>query len=122
MSGTTSLLRAAALAACSTHVFSKAICDLYRHASAPGWPPPEPHQVRAVPGHGVVGTLECGGSDTPISLGSPLLMEERGLHLGPVLEQAVEQARAAGLSMALVGWEREATRALRLHRRVAIGL
>ena len=97
------LLRAAALAGCSSHVFSKTICELHRHGSALGCPA-RVHQVRAVPGHGVVGTLERGGSDTTISLGSPLLMEERGLHLGPMLEQAVEQARVEGLSMTLVGW------------------
>ena len=51
-----------------------------------------------MPGHGVVGILESDGLDTLISLGSPLLMEERGLRLGPVLELAVEQARARGLS------------------------
>ena len=102
-----SLLRAAALAGCSSHVFSKTICELHRHGSALG-APARVHQVRAVPGHGVVGTLERGGSDTTISLGSPLLMEERGLHLGPMLEQAVEQARVEGLSMTLVGWDKEA--------------
>ena len=61
-----------------------------------------------MPGHGVVGILESDGPDTSISLGSPLLMDERGLHLGPVLDRALEQARDQGLSMSLVGWDREA--------------
>jgi len=102
------LARAAALAGCSSHVFSKAICDLHLHTSVLGSAVAKAHRVRVVPGHGVVGILENDGPDTPISLGSPLLMDERGLHLGPVLDPALEQARVQGLSMALVGWDREA--------------
>ena len=102
------LARAAALAGCSSHVFSKAICDLHLHTSVLGSAPDKAHRVRVVPGHGVVGILESDGPETSISLGSPLLMDERGLHLGPVLDRALEQARDQGLSMSLVGWDREA--------------
>ena len=50
------LARAAALAACSSHVFSKAICDLHLRTSVLGSAPDKAHRVRVVPGHGVVGT------------------------------------------------------------------
>jgi heavy metal translocating P-type ATPase len=100
------LFRAAALAGSSSHVFSTAIVDL--HTAGLGSAPARAERVRVVPGRGVVGILESDGPDTPISLGSPLLMDERGLHLGPVLDLALEQAREQGLSMALVGWDGEA--------------
>ncbi len=101
------LARAATLAECSSHVFSKAIRDYHRPASTTVATAARADQVRVVPGHGVTGTLQNDGPEISISLGSPLLMDERGLHLGPVLNHAVEQARSRGFSMALVGWDRE---------------
>ena len=74
------------------------------HMSAPRL---STEQVRVVPGRGVVGTLKAMARRLPVSLGSPWLMDERGLHLGPVLRDAAEQARDAGLSMAMVGWNEE---------------
>ena len=102
------LARAAVLAGCSSHVFSQAICALHLHSSVLGSDVAKAQSVRVVPGHGVVGILDNGGQNTPISLGSPLLMDERGLHLGPVLAPCSSRRARGELSMALVGWDREA--------------
>jgi heavy metal translocating P-type ATPase len=96
--------RAAALAGSSSHALSRAILPPAESRQASHHPRVE--HVRVVPGRGVIGILE--GSGTPISLGSPLLMEERGLHLGPVLRASLERALSRGLSVALVGWDGQA--------------
>jgi heavy metal translocating P-type ATPase len=97
------LVRAASLAGSTAHALSAAIVA---HHAAIGAPPTRPaRDVRVVPGRGVIGTIE--DLETPISLGSPLLMEERGLHPGPRLQQAIRDAHARGISVALVGWDGE---------------
>jgi heavy metal translocating P-type ATPase len=99
------LARAVALASSSLHAFSAGIVDYQsmRLQAAPA----HCSATRVVPGRGVVGTLEGTGFESSVSLGSPLLMDERGLRLGPNLGRKVELARDLGLAMALVGWEGE---------------
>ncbi len=99
------LARASALASCSSHVFAQAIENYSRQDDATERVPVLLRCVRAVPGHGVTGILEDGNLHTSISLGSPALMDERGLHLGPALQRAADQARGQGLSFSLVGWD-----------------
>jgi heavy metal translocating P-type ATPase len=101
----TVLDRAAALAASSSHALSDAIVAYHAASSATVQFPT--HQVRVVPGRGVVGTLEGNGPSRSVSLGNSLLMEDRGLRLGPVLKSEAEKAHDAGLSMAMVGWDKE---------------
>jgi heavy metal translocating P-type ATPase len=96
----TVLFRAAALAASTSHALSAALVAY--QAARQGIRPSQAREVRVIPGRGLVGTPE--DSAAPISLGSPLLMEERGLQLGPALEEAIEKARKRGLSLAAVGW------------------
>ena len=99
------LARAAALAASSSHALSHAITDY--HASRVGGSPSPTQQVRVVAGRGVVGTLKGEDSEIPVSLGSALLMEERGLRLGPVVRTVADRAHDEGLSMAMVGWDNQ---------------
>lgn len=102
----TVLAHAAALAASSSHALSQAIVDF--HATCLDSLTHRTEQVRLVPGRGVVGTLAGDGAEIPVSLGSPLLMEERGLQIGPLLRLALDRARANGLSMTMVGWSNQA--------------
>jgi heavy metal translocating P-type ATPase len=96
--------RAAALAASSPHALSRAIAGLVTDPALVD--PGRVEQLRVVPGRGVTGCL--GGPGSWISLGSPLLMEERGLHLGPLLRSSLEGALGRGLSVTLVGWDGQA--------------
>jgi heavy metal translocating P-type ATPase len=98
--------RAAALAASSPHALSRAIVGFTANGDRHENHPQAVDELRVVPGRGVTGRL--GGSGPWISLGSPLLMEERGLPLGPLLRSSLDAALARGLSVALVGWECEA--------------
>jgi heavy metal translocating P-type ATPase len=96
--------RAAALAPSSPHALSRAIAALPIGETGGSPQKREPiEELRVVPGRGVTGRLGSGGPC--VSLGSPLLMDERGLHLGPLLRTALDEALARGLSVALVGWE-----------------
>jgi heavy metal translocating P-type ATPase len=96
------LSRAAALANSTTHAFSAAIVEYYAsRGSSAG----RARDVRAVCGRGVIGLTD--GAESLIALGSPLLMDERGLRFGPVLGDAGEHARRQGLSLAAVGWQGE---------------
>jgi heavy metal translocating P-type ATPase len=97
------LLRAVALGASTSHALSTAIVE-YQAANQASRPGPA-REVRVVPGRGVVGTLD--DAEAPISLGSPLLMEERGLRFGPVMREALERHKTRGLSLAAVGWAGE---------------
>ena len=84
-------------------------CDLHRARPSSAPPRTTRDQRSRRARAGVVGMPgRVTAPNTSISLGSPLLMDERGLHLGPVLDPALEQARDRGLSMALVGWDGEA--------------
>jgi heavy metal translocating P-type ATPase len=94
---------AAALAASSTHVLSAAIVESFGQTPKNG-ACDRAEDARVVPGRGVVGSLLEMGQPTSISLGSPLLMDERGLHLGPVLTRARDGAENRGLSLTMVGW------------------
>ncbi|MGO9598500.1 MAG: heavy metal translocating P-type ATPase, partial [Isosphaeraceae bacterium] len=95
---------AAALAASSTHVLSAAIVESFGRVPKNG-ACQRAEEARVVPGRGVVGSLPEGGQPTSISLGSPLLMDERGLRLGPVLARARDGAQNRGLSLTMVGWD-----------------
>ena len=106
---------ATALAASSSHALSRAISGL--SDARDSQPVVHFEHVRVVPGRGVVGDLV--GTATTVSLGSPLLMRERALELGPVLRSRLERDLARGLSVALVGWKSQTQGTLRLHGRVA---
>ena len=92
---------ATALAASSSHALSRAISGW--NDARDSQPAVHFEHVRVVAGRGVVGDLP--GTATTVSLGSPLLMEERGLVLGPTLRARLERNLALGLSVALVGWK-----------------
>jgi P-type E1-E2 ATPase len=93
--------RAVALSASSPHALSKAISGLARDGELDRAATVD--QTRVVSGRGVTGCIV--DSETAISLGSPQLMEERGLHLGPTLKTTLDRSLAQGLSVALIGWE-----------------
>jgi heavy metal translocating P-type ATPase len=108
--------RAATLASSSPHALSRAIAGLSGGGPSRSRPTPgsvgtgrsllhgeQIEELRVVPGRGVTGRL--GTSGPWVSLGSPRLMDERGLQLGPLLRRALDDALARGLSVALVGWE-----------------
>jgi heavy metal translocating P-type ATPase len=102
------LLRSAALAGSSRHALSAAIVEFQTARS--GFPQGRVSDVRVsdvrvIPGRGAIGTLEA--SETSISLGSPLLMDERGLQFGPKLASALARTRQAGQSLAVAGWDGE---------------
>ena len=96
---------AAALAGSSTHVLSAAIVESFVQGVPKNGACQRAEEARVVPGRGVVGSLREGGQPTSISLGSPLLMDERGLRIGPVLTRARDGAQNRGLSLTMVGWD-----------------
>src|SRR5262249_31352379 len=95
--------RAAALASSSPHTLSRAIAVFPVGGTSRSRPTTaivgtgrsllrgeQAEELRVVPGRGVTGRLEKSGPW--VSLGSPLLMDERGLHLGPLLRSALDEA------------------------------
>jgi heavy metal translocating P-type ATPase len=93
--------RAAALAGSTAHALSAAIVAYLAESRAPAAGPAR--EVRVVPGRGVTGQID--GHDGATVLGSPLLMDERGLLFGPRVAHALDDARSHGRSLALVGWD-----------------
>lgn len=94
------LQRTTALAAASTHAFSRAIC---RHADTRHIRPSRPQAVTTLPGRGIEGTFDDGIG--PVWLGNDALMRERGLTLAAPLEEALQSALDAGHSIVLAGWD-----------------
>jgi len=97
----TTLLRAAGLAAASSHAMSRAIVEFAGGRQAT--PRHDFCDLRVVPGLGVVGTEAT--SHARIVLGSSRFLREQGFGVGPGLSSAVEDAESGGLPVSLVGWD-----------------
>jgi cation transport ATPase len=92
------LTAAAALANCSTHGFSSAICqfaNLNQHRYSV--------DVRVLPGRGLVGNYA--DEHREIYLGSARLMEEAGLEYAPQLKVHLTSARRIGRPVTCIGWD-----------------
>ena len=98
------LMRAASLAAASSHAMSQAIRRVRRLAQIAAHD--DYLEVRVVPGLGVTGTLV--NAKKRIVLGSRRFITEQGILLGPGISAAVADAESRGLPVTLVGWDGQA--------------
>jgi heavy metal translocating P-type ATPase len=97
------LRRAAAAEAGSEHPVGRAVVD-----GAGTGPLPAATAFRAVPGRGVVATVD----GVEVVVGSRRLLTEHGLHVGEALADALDGFEAQGRTAVLAGWEGEARGAL----------
>jgi heavy metal translocating P-type ATPase len=96
------ILRAALLAQASSHVLARAIVrSLGRAAAGLAGTATD---TRTCAGRGIMARVEIGSSAPLTFLGSRRLLEENGLGVRPVLDEAARLSEAAGRSIALIGW------------------
>jgi heavy metal translocating P-type ATPase len=94
------LAAAAALELRSEHPFGEAI---HRAAGARGLGLPAVTDIRALPGLGVIGSVD----GRQIAIGSPRFMAQRGLELPPTLARAEARLGATGHNLVRMGWSGE---------------
>lgn len=92
------LRRAAALAAASNHVYSRAICEFVEHTAAF----PMRSDATLFPGRGVAARLD--GEPGLTIMGSPRLMQESGLLPGPRLAQILARDDIQSDGLTCIGW------------------
>ncbi len=93
----------AALARCSTHSFSRALCRMAGTAPGEAASVAEIRELKTLPGRGIQGAVT--GTPGNICLGSVRLMEESGLVVTPPLEVALARARERAEPVTCVGWD-----------------
>ncbi len=100
----TVLHEAAALAAGSTHVFSRAIAEFAGPADPERWQTAGPlAELRTIPGRGLAASTAA--ETGTIYLGSLRLMEESGLVAETPLQSAIDDFSSRGCSLACIGWQ-----------------